>query len=129
MHVCVVCMCVYGVHVCVVCVCVWCACVCGVHVCVWCACVCGVHVCVVCICVYGASLMMPTSKLKEHQLPRIQQSDPVARYFGLKRGQVQPTSADTALDPSETPSPLLQVVKIIRPSETAGRYITYRLVQ
>lgn len=53
-------------------------------------------------------------------------ADPVARYYGLKRGQVNDFLCFYIYEYSNFISS--KVVRIIRTSETAGRYVSYRLV-
>uniref|UniRef100_A0A0D6R1K4 RNA polymerase subunit H/Rpb5 C-terminal domain-containing protein n=1 Tax=Araucaria cunninghamii TaxID=56994 RepID=A0A0D6R1K4_ARACU len=45
--------------------------------------------------------------VQENQLPRMLESDPLARYYGLKRGKI---------------------VKLIYNGDTTGHYVTYRIV-
>jgi DNA-directed RNA polymerase I, II, and III subunit RPABC1 len=52
-------------------------------------------------------VVMKKYRVKEGQLPKILMSDPMARYLGLKKGDL---------------------VKIVRKSETAGLYVVYRIV-
>ena len=52
-------------------------------------------------------IVMKKYRVKESQLPKILMSDPMAKYLGLKKGDL---------------------VKIIRKSETAGLYVVYRIV-
>lgn len=75
-------------------------------------------------------------RLQESQLPRIQRTDPVARYFGVVKGQVHAPCCVACVGRRGGGAAILtgqrrpsQVLKIVRPSETAGRYVTYRIVE
>lgn len=52
-------------------------------------------------------MVLKKYRAKDHQLPKILRTDPMAKYLGARRGNL---------------------IKILRDSVTAGEYVVYRLV-